>query len=185
MIGRSNSQFVFLQSTRPGSDGWFEFRVTHGIDQAQLDFMTNEHSALRWRLRSGEPLQHGRQASLGRLEEDLTTLEIVRYTAPILLIKAVDKNGQQVRDFKVQSRYKAAKSESGGMFVEGGDVHFESQPDGRKRSSQLVPDEELTVEVIKEGYASEAQTVSLSEGETEERVFVLSPKPATGPGEPK
>lgn len=185
MIGRSNGQFVFSQSTRPGSDGWFEFRLPHGIDQAQLNFMTNEHSALRWRLRPGEPLQHGRQASLGRLEEDFTTLEIVRYTAPILLIKAVDENGQQVQEFKVQSRYKAAKSESGGMFVEGGEVHFESQPDGRKRSSQLVPDEDLTVEVMKEGYASEAQTVSLSEGTTEERVFVLSPQAAPAPGEPK
>jgi hypothetical protein len=54
-----------------------------------------------------------------------------------------------------------------------GDIGFEKQPDGRWRSSQMLPDEELTVSLALEGYTSEPQVVSLKEGETRELVFVL------------
>ncbi len=179
LFGKVNGGFVFSTSTRPGDDGWFEFKVPHGIEEARLNFMTNEHSALRWRLRPDEPLQHGSEAPLGKLEEDFTTLEIVRYTAPILLVKAVDEEGNEVPEFTLNSRYRTNADSKGGRFVYGGDVNFESQPDGRKRSSQLLPDEELTVTISKDGFTSEPQTVSLKESETRELVCVL--KPGAGP----
>lgn len=185
LVGKVNGAFVFSTSTRPGSDGWFEFKVPHGMEEVELQFMTNEHSALRWRLRPDEPLQRGRYAKLGKLDEDCTTLEIVRYKASILLVKAVDEAGNQVQDFTLDSSYKPNGVTDGRRFVYGGDVNFESQSDGRKRSSQLVPDEELTVTIEKEGFTSEPQTVSLKEGETRELVCVLKPvvNPATAPAE--
>ena len=175
LLARGNGSVSSSISTRPGDDGWFEFKVPHGMEEAQLNFMTNEHSALRWRLRPDEPLQHGREAKLGKLEEDFTTLEIVRYIAPILLVKAVDEVGNQVQDFTLDSSYKPNGETAGVRFTNGGAVNFESQPDGRKRSSQLVPDEELTVTIEKDGFTSEPQTVSLKEGETRELVCILKP----------
>ena len=73
------------------------------------------------------------------------------------------------------SRYKPNGETEGVRFTYGGAVNFEAQPDGRKRSSQLVPDEELTVTITKDGFTSEPQTVSLKEGETKELVCVLKP----------
>ena len=62
-----------------------------------------------------------------------------------------------------------------GTFISGalGDIGFESQPDGRWRSSQMLPDEEVTITLEKEGYTSAPQAVALKEGEERELVFIL------------
>lgn len=178
LFGKMNNEFVFAQSTVPGNDGWFEFKVPHGVDDVEISFTTNEHSALRWRLKPGDPLTYGDRARLGKLEEDFTTIEIVRYEAPMLLLKAVDEMGEQVRDFNPASQYKRRpESERQGEFISGaeGDIGFEAQPDGRWRSSQLLPDEEISVELKKDGHATDPQVVTMKEGETRELVFVLKP----------
>jgi len=179
LFGQTNGQNMFVQSSVPGNDGWFEFMVPRGIENVKLDFMTNEHSALRWRLKPDEPLQYGNRATLGTLDEDFTTLEVVRYTAPILLLKAVDEAGDQIKGLVPESKYMTRPAEErGGKFISGalGDIGFESQPDGRWRSSQLLPDEEVTITLKKEGYTCEPQTVSLKEKETRELVFVMNSK---------
>ena len=69
-----------------------------------------------------------------------------------------------------------------------GDVGFEKQTDGRWRSSQLLPDEEISIEIrtpVKRdrlgneerepGSLAEAQTVTLKEGETRNLKFVVEP----------
>ena len=136
--------------------------------------MTNEHSALRWRLAPDAPLQFGRRISLGTLEADFTSLEIVRYNAAIALVKAQDEQGNQLKGFKPTSAYQH-KEKSGTMarFVDGGDVGFEKQPDGRWRSRQLLPEEEVSIAVELDGYSTDPQIVSLKESETRELVFVM------------
>ncbi|MFV1967671.1 MAG: carboxypeptidase regulatory-like domain-containing protein [Pirellulaceae bacterium] len=176
LFARMNDEPIFARSTRPGEDGWFEFKVPHGAENVQVSLSTNEHSALRWRKKPDDPLTYGRRIELGTVEEDFTTLEVVRYTAPLLLLKAVDEHGEQLRDFKPDSKYKTRpNAERRGTFISGalGDIGFESQPDGRWRSSSMLPDEEVTITLEKEGYTSEPQTVALKEREERELVFVL------------
>jgi hypothetical protein len=99
----------------------------------------------------------------------------------MVLLKAVDDQGHQLRDFVPNSKYKSRPSEENrGKFISGaqGDIGFEGQPDGRWRSSQMLPDEETTISLVKEGYSCEPQTVSLKEAETKELVFVLKKKPS-------
>ncbi|MCC7338761.1 MAG: carboxypeptidase regulatory-like domain-containing protein [Pirellulaceae bacterium] len=175
MFARDNGQFVFSESTLPGKDGWFEFKFPHGADDATINLMTNEHGALRWRKTASEPLQWGPEIKLGKLEDDFTTLEIVRYTAPILLIKAVDEDGELLEGSKPDSKYATPPADIRmGRFVEGGDMNFEKQPDGRWRSSQMLPDEDVTISLKLEGYTSEPQTIALKEGETRELVITMS-----------
>jgi hypothetical protein len=181
VFGRINGQHYFAQSTVPGPDGWYEFKLPHGIEEVRMSFTTNEHSSLRWRLRPGEPLQYGYHGHLDKLEEDFTTIEVIRYAAPMLLLKAVDEQGNQLRDFVPNSKYKTRPAEANrGRFISGaqGDIGFEDQPDGRWRSSQMLPDEETTITLVKEGYTAEPQVVSLNEGDTRELVFVLKKKPS-------
>ncbi|MCA9129116.1 MAG: hypothetical protein KDB22_18640 [Planctomycetales bacterium] len=167
----------FAQSTKPTDDGWFEFRVPHGSENVQVSLITNEHSSLRWRTTPDEEFTYGFQAALGTLEEDFTTLEFIRYQAPMLLLKAVDEDGNQITGFKPRSRYKTrSKSERMGVtFVSGalGDVGFEEQSDGRWRSSQMLPNDEVTISLEKDGYTTEPQQVTMKEGENRELVFVL------------
>ena len=180
LFGKVDGNFFQARSTRPQSDGWFEFRVPHGIEEVRLNFMTNEHSALRWRFKPDSPWHHGRQGDLGKLEQDLTTLEIIRYKAPILLVKVEDEDGALIRDFELQSRYETKmQDEMDGAFSmsRSGHVGFEKQPDGRHRSRQMLPDEETSVTVSKEGYASATEKVTLKEGEEREIRLVLKELP--------
>lgn len=179
LFARYNGEFYFTGSTKPGKDGWFEFKVPHGSSDVQVNLITNEHSSLRWRLRPEDEFTYGHRADLGTLEEDFTTLEVIRYKAPMLLIKAVDNKGNPVQNFKPHSKYKTRSvNERMGTFLSGslGDVGFEKQPDGRWRSSQLLPDDELTVTIVKEGFTTEEQKVTMKEGEERELVFVLAKK---------
>jgi hypothetical protein len=62
------------------------------------------------------------------------------------------------------------------FIVKGGrnsDVTFEEQEDGRFRSSQLLPDEEVTVTAHAEGYKDGTATVKLAEGTSKDVEIVL------------
>jgi hypothetical protein len=53
------------------------------------------------------------------------------------------------------------------------DVSFEYQQDSRFRSSQLLPDDEVTVTAHADGYASKSEWVKLAESFTKEIELVL------------
>lgn len=168
-----NGLVVYSYSTLPGADGWFEFKVPHGADDATI--LLSGYGASRWRKTAGEPLQWGREIKLGKLEEDFTTFEIVRYTSPMLLIKAVDKDGELLEGSKLDSKYGTPPADGSMSGTRnGGDISFRKQLDGRWRSNEMLPDEDVTISLKLEGYSSEPQTLSLKEGETRELVFVMS-----------
>jgi len=175
--------FFFAQSSRVDrKTGHAVARVPHGLQKTQVSISSNEHGSLRWRLKPGEPLRVGRRIDFGTLEADVHGFEIIRYVAPILLVKAVDEKGKLLKDFKPKAVYEKGKSpkDPNSRFINGvrGDVGFEKQTDGRWRSSQLLPDVKLTVTSVLDGYTTKAQTVSLKEGSTRELVFVMKPQPA-------
>jgi hypothetical protein len=97
----------------------------------------------------------------------------VRYVAPILLIKAVDTDGNVLSEFEPDSSYTAPPSPDSGRYTRGGDVGFEKQPDNRWRSSQLQPDQEISVTIKMDGHTCEPQRVTLPEGEQRELVFTM------------
>src|SRR5207248_1829279 len=119
--------------------------------------------------------------------------EIVRYVAPIIVINATTKDGKQVKDFKATAEYttfssdpdkKSGKKSSSDskkkVYLVGGgkktDTIQDEQYDGRYRTSQLLPDREVTVTVSADGYATASRKLSVLEGKTEEVTFVLEPK---------
>lgn len=177
LVAQHNGQFFVVQSRNAGSDGWFEFKVPHGLENAQIDLITNEHSALRWRMKPSDPLRTGRQIKFETLNADVTTIEVVRYVAPILLVKAVDENGNVLTNFKPELNY--INLPEGAMmvqFFDGGNVGFEKQSDHRRRSSQLQPDQEFKLSIVVDGFETEPQTLSIPEGETRELTFVMKKK---------
>ncbi|MCO6047878.1 carboxypeptidase regulatory-like domain-containing protein [Aeoliella sp. ICT_H6.2] len=177
LFGRLDGDFYFTQSSTPGKDGKFNIRLPHGLTETKLDLITNEHSALRWRKSADEPLQRGSNVKLGTVEDDIHGFEVVRYTAPILLVKAVNSEGDIVSDVTPIVTYvqQAGDGEEMTMFTTGSQVSFEAQGDGRHRSSQLLPDETISVIVQKEGFEATAQELSLKEGEEREIEIELTP----------
>ncbi|QDT88421.1 M56 family metallopeptidase [Gimesia algae] len=165
---------VWTKSTAPGNDGWFEFKVPRGIVKTEFNLHFGQGTACRWRLKPGAPLKGGKIV-LGTLEEDFSTLEAVRYVAPDLFLKVVDEHGHQLSQFNVKSKYHVKPPEKDPFHFsdETGDVNFLKQADGRRRSLQLLPDQEITISIEKQGFTTEPQTVTLKEAEVRELVFVL------------
>jgi len=165
---------------RPDEKGLFTLKVPHGLEDVQLDIMTNEHNTTRHRVGKDAPLVEGRNLMLGTLDHDVKDIEIVRYVSPIVIINATTKDGKPVKDFKATVEYAGETSslDKRVSVVGGGKKQSiqDEQYDGRYRTSQLLPDREVKVEVKAEGFASATRTLSLPEGKTEEVDFVLEPK---------
>jgi protocatechuate 3,4-dioxygenase beta subunit len=159
------------------ADGKMVAYVPHGLENVQLNLMTNEHGALRWRKTKDGPLDNSHRVNLGTVTDDVKGIEIIRYTAPIVIVKVSAQDGQKLKDPAVTAVYGPGKGRFSGMLISAGgrrsDVSFEKQEDGRFRSSQLFPDEDTTVTAHADGYASQSVQVKLPEGETKEIEIVL------------
>jgi RNA polymerase sigma factor (sigma-70 family) len=162
---------------KAGPDGKMVAYVPHGLERVQLNLMTNEHGALRWRRTKDGPLNNTHRVDLGTVNDDVMGIEVVRYTAPIVLVKVAAKDGQPLKDPAVTAVYGAGKRPYEGQLIAAkgrhSDVSFEKQEDGRFRSEQLFPDEETTVTAHADGYASQSVQVKLPEGATKEIEIVL------------
>jgi len=149
----------------------FVIRAPKGLKEAKLSLMTNEHGALRVRLSKDGPLSNqSRDIDLGTLDHDVRGIEVICYVAPILLIKPVAEDGGLLREAKLKFEYAKGRGpwEGQGRYVDGADVSYEKQDDGRKRTNQLLPDEEFTVTVEAEGYEPKSEKLKLPEGAVKE-----------------
>ena len=175
--GKLDGKFYSTMSNNAGKDGKFELKLPHGLQETKLDLITNEHSALKWRKSRDKPLQRGRNVTIGTVEDDIAGFEIVRYTAPILLVKAVDSSGKVIDDAVPIIAYTrpADSEEEMVMYTTGSRVSFENQGDGYHRSSQLLPDEPISVTFNKEGFTTTPRELKLAEGEEQKLEFVLVP----------
>jgi hypothetical protein len=180
VFGRIDGSFWHAQ-TRPDAEGKFSLKVPHGLEEVQLDIMTNEHASARHRIGKDEPLADGRTVKLGTLDHDVKGIEIVRYVAPVVVVNATTKDGPQVKDFKATVEYtEPGPNLDKQVHVVGGGRKKEAlqdeQYDGRYRTSQLLPDREVNVTVSADGFATASRKLSLPEGKTEEVTFVLEPR---------
>jgi protocatechuate 3,4-dioxygenase beta subunit len=160
--------------------GHFLIRAPHGLENAHMDLMTNEHGVLRWRKGKDGELHNSRGVDLGTLDKDVKDIEIVRYVAPIVIVKLTAKDGGKLKDPAVTAVYPEGKGQfQGRLILKNGlnsDVSFEDQEDGRFRSFQLLPDQEVTFTGHAEGYRESSTKLKLPEGTTKEIEIVLEKK---------
>ena len=172
MFGRPDKGSYWFGQAKVDEDGKMTLLAPHGMSDAKLSLTTNEHGVLRWRKGKDGQLSGWREIVLGTLTDDVKDIEIIRYVAPILIIGAAEKGGGQLKEFKAKIEYSPGKSpkDPNSTFVNGvqGDVFMEKQEDGRWRSSQLLPDEEITVTVSAEGFKPYTEKLKLAEGTTKE-----------------
>jgi beta-lactamase regulating signal transducer with metallopeptidase domain len=163
----------------PDREGKISKKIPKGIKDLRVELSTNEHGTLRYRLTPDQPLQNRKLSGIdfGTANEDISGLEIIRYKAPIVLISSVDLNGKTVNGAYVTAKYAWENNQP--YILKGdhrSDMNIEHQQDGRFRTSQMLPDEDVTFTVGAEGY--EPQTiapVNLKEGEVKEVTVTLQP----------
>jgi len=179
LYGELDGQWWFGQG-RPDAQGTIALRVPHGLQKARVQLMTNEHGALRYRLgKGGELKSKQRDIDLGTLNDDIEDFEIVRYRAPVVLISAIGEDKQTIKDFKVTATYPWGEQQ---YVLEGelrSDISFEHQNDGRYRTSQLLPDEEVSFHVTAPGFEAATEKLKLAEGLEKELVVTLKKKEST------
>jgi beta-lactamase regulating signal transducer with metallopeptidase domain len=186
---RGHSQRVFgqidkqlwLSDMKADAGGKLRALVPHGLTEVRMSMSSNEHGAHLHRKAKGGPLSRGHELNLGTVEGDIKGIEIVTFKAPILVVKVTTKGPGKAKDTAVTVTYPPEKGlqQRGRYIVPGGhdtDVSFEQQEDGRFRSSQLLPDEALTVTAHADGYAEKTMKMKLAEGTTKEIEIVLEPK---------
>jgi protocatechuate 3,4-dioxygenase beta subunit len=177
LFGQVDKNNYWFGQCEIDKNGKMTIRVPHGLTQVRLSLMTNEHGALRYRLKKDDPLRAAREIDLGTVNDDVKGIEIVHYVAPVLIVGAKDRDGKQVKGFQAKVTYPpgVAKKRPGEMFINGiqGDVYMEKQEDGRWRTEQMLPDEEVEVTVSAPGYKSHTTKLKLAEGTTKDLAPVL------------
>jgi beta-lactamase regulating signal transducer with metallopeptidase domain len=186
LFGRIDKEFWHTQG-QMDANGKVVMRVPHGLEQAKMQLMTNEHGSLRWRKTKDAPLSNGREIDLGTLNDDVKGIEIIRYVAPILLVKVKASDDSKPKDIRVTASYGEGKKRDAGKFIVGGgltsDVLFERQEDARFRSEGLLPDEEITLIAYADGYTSAPVSLKIAEKESKEIELVLEKATAKKPKE--
>jgi beta-lactamase regulating signal transducer with metallopeptidase domain len=176
VFGQIDGGYWFGQSSADAS-GRLVARVPHGLEKVQLNLMTNEHGALRWRRGNSGEYQNQRRIDLGTVNEDITNIQIVRYKAPIVIVKLKAPDGVTLDKPGVTAVYTKGKRQNDGQFIlangRNSDINFEHQEDGRFRSEQMFPDDEAQFIGHADGYASKPVTFKLAEGATKEIEITL------------
>jgi beta-lactamase regulating signal transducer with metallopeptidase domain len=177
VFGRIDDE-TYFGDLRPDANGTIKGILPHGMEKSQLDVISNEHGAILVRMGKDKPLVRGRDRPLGTIESDITGVEIIRYKAPIVQLKAVDETGQPVAGVKVAGIYQGQHQGElshpvGGLPT---NIYFEKQPNGLIRTSQMLPNEKTKFVAAADGYENAEETLSLPEGETRELTLVLRKK---------
>jgi beta-lactamase regulating signal transducer with metallopeptidase domain len=153
----------------PTPDGTFDIRVPRGLN-AHLMVTQSDESGLRIRRGKGQPLENYiTSIDLGTLNDDLEGFEIIRYKAPVVMLKVTDEAGQPIDKLEVTGIYPGRKNAT--FMLKTGQqsgVLVERMDDGRYRTQMLLPDEDVTFEITAPGYQQASEKVKLKEGETKE-----------------
>jgi hypothetical protein len=149
----------------------------HGLDRTIVHLLGTENEVLKWRKGKDGPLNYNDRLEFGLLNDDSRGIEVIHYSAPVLIVKVVTKDGKPAVNPLATTIYTNGNVQVPMMKDQAGrstQVQFRRQDDGRFRSYwQLFPDEEMTVTAYAEGYGEKSLKLSLAEGETKELEIVL------------
>jgi beta-lactamase regulating signal transducer with metallopeptidase domain len=179
IIGKVDGQFWHTQGY-PAADGRFSTKVPHGLEHTQIDIITSEHASTRYRIGKEGKLCPDRHVMLGTLDHDIKDLEIIRYVAPIVIVKATGEDGRPIKNPILVGEYlEDNQGAATGMVAKNGMtsyIRFGNEGDGRYRTTSLTPDRSVKITVDAEGFKPESRTFKLPEGKTEEVTVVLAAK---------
>lgn len=162
---------------RPDDHGKILIKAPRGLTNARFSFVVNEHQATRHRWSDESAWSNEDEMTAPVLDHDVPGVSVIYYASPILLVRAVAKDGTAVPGFSCSLAYAQDRKPyvQTPNWVSGvsGDVDFEKQQDGRWRSESLLPDENLVLTVRATGVQTYSNSINLPEGTTREVVATL------------
>ena len=182
LVGGKMDGSSWIAQAHVDPQGRFSAKVPHGLEEATLSIMTNEHAI------DAAPDRQGRSAGRGPYGQ-------ARHARPRRQgyrdrpLRVADHRHQRHHEGRPADqgfpggrpvhRRPARDSRKNVDLVGGGkkkDVIQDEQYDGRYRTYSMLPDKEVTVSVSADGFEEASRKLSLPEGKTEEVTFVLEPK---------
>lgn len=162
MTGKVDGKFLWIPEGRKTGKGAFELMVPHGIEDAQLRFTTNEHSALMVQFVGGE-LSPQTSFKFKKLEENLDNIRVIRHEAGILKLDIVDEAGKRLDEARIFAHYDIAEKHSEEMMM---DTQIGwNKEDGLFRLSSIVPSAPVSIRFNAAGCLTQTQKFTLSDDE--------------------
>jgi hypothetical protein len=162
MTGEIDGRRIWIREGKRTGEGAYELMAPHGMENVEMHFTTNEHSALMVQMEGGE-LSPQDTYRFERLEEDIDNIRVVRYPASIAKINIVDESGTQLQNAGIFATYAVEKNASEEMMM-GNQIGW-NREEGLFRLSSIVPNREFSVRADLSGYETKKQSITMSEGE--------------------
>ncbi len=172
VFGKFDGKFYWNATGKRISKGKFELLVPHGIEEAELRFITNEHTALKVQLDGGEPTPQN-SFRFKKLEEHMDNIRVISYSAGILKLDIVDESGQSIKDASIFAHYDIADSPTEEMMMNT-QIGWNKE-EALFRLSSIVPEYPVSVTFRASGFLTQKQKITLHEGERRTVKVVMKP----------
>ncbi len=164
------------------AEGTLVLKVPRGIESLLLYPLEHSDDAMWWRQSRDMPFEKAlvRGTSgimLKDVNHDISTMEIVHYKVPTLVVNAVSKDGSELLETWISADYLQPPNPNEQAFLPAGanqpTADFQSDGNHRFRCTKILPDVNVSIVARAKGYQSKPVTVRLREGETKSIDIVL------------
>ena len=162
VTGRFDGQHLWIHGGKRIGKGEFELMVPHGLEQAELRFMTNEHSGLMVQFEGGE-LTPQASYRFDRIEEDIDNIRVVKHSAAILKLDIVDESGVRIKEAGIFAHYALNEDPNDEMMMNN-QIGW-NREEGLFRLSSIVPDAPVSIRFDASGYKTQTHEYKLKAGE--------------------
>ena len=162
VMGQFDGQHVWLRKGKRTGKGVYELMAPHGLENADLRFMTNEHSALTIQFEGEQPSPR-KSYRFERLEEDLDNIRVVRHPAAILKLDIVDESGTQIEDGGIFAHYEF-EDEANEQAMMAAQIGW-NREEGMFRLSSIVPGSPVSIRFSATGFQTHRRTFTAKEDE--------------------
>lgn len=160
--GSFDGQRMWIRGGKRTGKGAFQLMAPHGFEDAELRFVTNEHSGLMIQFEGGN-LSPQDVYRFDRLEEDIDNIRIVRHPAGILKLDIVDESGEQIKGSGIFAHYELDQGASDEMKM-GTQIGW-NREDGLFRLSSIVPGTPVSISFSAPGFQTHQEEFTMKESE--------------------
>ena len=162
VTGKFDGQFYWIPDGKRTGKGAYELMVPHGIEDAELRFMTNEHSGLMVQFENSEPTPQN-SFRFKKIEENMDNIRVVRHEAGILKLDIVDESDKKIEGAGIFAHYDLTEKPSEEMMM-GTQIGWNKE-DGFFRLSSIVPDTPVSIRFNATGFETQTQKFTMDKAE--------------------
>lgn len=165
IMGRYRGGSIFTAGVQQ-AEGRQLIRVPRGLEDAILMLSKDELMAVKLSNDSTALIVNG-QLSLGTIETDINQIEVTRFRPTTVTVTILDDSNKKLDDAVPTG---IIKSPSPGQHIP---VTFRRAENGQWKSTALLPDVPVEIQISKPGWYAKKETLTLKEGEPQAISIVM------------